>query len=73
MRYGKCGGGFFHPFATEVDQILNFDCEGNYQAECDENRLRTLAVIFETASSTRIELGQVIDPTENTWPPLGVS
>src|SRR4029077_17065386 len=34
-----------------------------------KNRLSTLAVICDTASSTRIELGQVIDPTEKTWPP----
>jgi hypothetical protein len=30
----------------------------------------TLRVIFETASSTRTQLGQVIEPAENTSPPL---
>lgn len=38
-----------------------------------KNRLSTFAAMRDTASSTRIELGQVIEPTENTCPPEGVS
>jgi hypothetical protein len=37
------------------------------------NRRSTFSVIFETASSTSTELGQQIDPTENTAPPPGGS
>jgi len=38
-----------------------------------KKRANTLAVICATFSSTRIELTQVIDPTEKTSPPLAVS
>ena len=33
----------------------------------------TFAVICETQSSTRIALGQAIEPAEKTAPPLAVS
>ena len=38
-----------------------------------KNRLNTLAVIRDTFSSTRIELGQAIEPAEKTAPPPLVS
>ena len=49
------------------------DFKLSYDCSFITKRATTFAVIRETASSMRRHGTQVIDPTENTAPPLGVS
>lgn len=60
-----------NPFYTDrIDLSLTAQLQ-HYSLR--RNRVNTFAVIWDTASSTKIELTHVIDPTEKTAPLLAVS